>query len=247
MLSSEKIMRNIILASILEPIPDKKWCTTRYKDCSLKAKLEYFLIAWCNIGYDFYTLSERIKQNKYKQPSMIYDIAYNAQLHSYQNRNWGKVNFGIIELLVPIVTAQLVYNTSWIDTLKKTQQVIENTSKEDIKEHYKFRLEAKSRSTNKNWIEFLNVKTIKEYFEKADKNRLTDKVRHTDYISWMKFAQTAYQIIISNDYEDILGNSVIAYDKLISENKGLEGLVADNICIGIYLALCDMSDDKIII
>jgi hypothetical protein len=63
----------------------------------------------------------------------------------------------------------------------------------------------------------------------------------------MKFAQTAYQIIISNDYEDILGNSVIAYDKLISENKGLEGLVADNICIGIYLALCDMSDDKIII
>ena len=96
MFDSLTIMRNVILASILEPIPNKKGCTTRYKDWQEKSKLEYFLIAGVNIGDVFYKLSERIIENNYKQPNLIYDLAYEAQLKRLKNRNGGKINFGII-------------------------------------------------------------------------------------------------------------------------------------------------------
>ena len=42
--NSFDIMHYIILASVLEPIPEKEGCTSRKKDWQEKSKLEYFLI-----------------------------------------------------------------------------------------------------------------------------------------------------------------------------------------------------------
>ena len=71
-------------------------CTTRYIDYQDKSKLEYFLIAGVNIGKVFYDLAKRIKNNNYKQPQCIYDLAFHAQVESLKNR--GEVRL-ILELL----------------------------------------------------------------------------------------------------------------------------------------------------
>ncbi len=70
------IMHYVILASILEPIPEKKGCTTRKNDQQDKSKFEYFLISGVNIVRVFYELTERIKDNNFKQPNLIYYLAY---------------------------------------------------------------------------------------------------------------------------------------------------------------------------
>lgn len=90
-MNSFSIVHFIILASILEPIPEKVGCTTRYKDWQEKSKLEYFLIAGVNIGNTFYELMERIKENNYEQPHVIYDLAYKAQKESLKNRKVEKL------------------------------------------------------------------------------------------------------------------------------------------------------------
>ena len=84
--SSLDIMHYVILASVLEPIPEKKGCTTRKNDWQDKSKLEYFLISGVNIGRVFYELVERIKENNYKQPDLIYDLAYKAQKLANKNQ-----------------------------------------------------------------------------------------------------------------------------------------------------------------
>ena len=52
--NSFDIMRYVILASVLEPIPEKVGCASRKKDWQEKSKLEYFLISGVNIGQVFY-------------------------------------------------------------------------------------------------------------------------------------------------------------------------------------------------
>lgn len=74
-----KTINNIVLASVLEPIPEKKGCTTMSSDQQDKSKLEYFLIVGVNISAAFAELILRIIDNDYKQPSLIYDLAYKAQ------------------------------------------------------------------------------------------------------------------------------------------------------------------------
>ena len=43
-----------------------------------------------------------------RQPDCIFDFAYEAQSASVRNRLGGKINYGAINLLVPIVTAQVL-------------------------------------------------------------------------------------------------------------------------------------------
>ena len=129
--NSLDIMHYLILASVLEPIPEKNGCTTRKNDWQDKSKLEYFLISGVNIGRVFYELVERIKNNNFKQPDLIYDLAYKAQKESLKNRKGGKINFGIIELMIPIITTQIIERRNDINILDKVEEVLKNTTKED--------------------------------------------------------------------------------------------------------------------
>lgn len=132
-------MHYVILASVLEPIPEKIGCTTRKKDWQEKSKLEYFLISGVNIGRVFYELSERIKNNNFKQPNLIYDLAYKSQKESLNNRKGGKINFGIIELLIPIVSTQIIMQKFDINVLDVVEKILKNTTEKDVEYHHKFR------------------------------------------------------------------------------------------------------------
>ncbi len=235
-MNSFSIVHFIILASILEPIPEKVGCTTRYKDWQEKSKLEYFLIAGVNIGNTFYELMERIKENNYEQPHVIYDLAYKAQKESLKNRKGGKINFGIIELFIPIITAQLVFGKMDITVLDYVEQILKNTSKEDVQHHLAFR--KIGRIVSKQFPSTLSydVDNLYDYYALA-KNDIENNV-HKEYITKFPRVKKVYSILENNFKEgNLLATTVLAYDYILKECNDYYGLAADYICIALYFYL----------
>ena len=239
------IMKNVILASVLEPIPNKKGCTNRYSDWQEKSKLEYFLIAGVNIGEIFYKLTERIIENNFKQPGLIYELAYEAQLNSLKNRNGGKINFGIIELLIPIITAQIVYQDNDITVLDKVEDILKNTTIKDVEYHWEFRKIARKVSKSLPNIELYDAKNLYEYY-KISKDEMENNI-HKEYINKFERIKEVFKIIEEN-YKpgNLLDNSVDAHNIILEKCNNYSGLSADYICVGIYLYLSKY-DDAIII
>lgn len=234
--NSFDIMRYVILASVLEPIPEKEGCTSRKKDWQEKSKLEYFLISGVNIGQIFYELSERIKNNNYKQPKLLYDLAYKAPKRSFDNRNGGKINFGIIELLIPIVSTQIITHKFDINVLDEVENLLKHTTYKDVVYHYKFRKIA--RNVSKQFPNTINYKVSNLFdYYKLKKEELENNV-HKEYITGFKRIKKAYSILEDN-YEDgnLLEISIIAYNSIIDECNNYAGLAADFICVAIYFYL----------
>lgn len=231
---SQTVSRNVTLSSILEPIPEKIGCTTRTTDWQFTSKLEYFLMAGVNIGWDFYELSERIIHNNFQQPNCIYDIAFNAQKNSFKNRNGGKINFGIIELMVPIITSQIVYqDKNAYDLLDSTMNVLKNTTKDDVKCHLKFRELAKTKA--KMFPKTINydVNNMYEYYI-LEKNDLEDNV-HQEYIQGFPRIKMVYKVFEEGLNDNLLDLSIVAYNEILPICNNYAGLAADYICIALYL------------
>lgn len=96
--------RNVVVAMITEPLPEKEGCTTRTVDSSLNAKLEFFIVGGANIMWAFYDLSYIILDEG-ELPSSYFLYAYEAQKASVRNRNGGKITFGQTLLFAPLVAA----------------------------------------------------------------------------------------------------------------------------------------------
>lgn len=203
------------------------------------------MISGINIGEIFYKLSERIINNDFKQPEIIYDLAYEAQLNSLRNRKGGKINFGIIELLIPIVATQIIYQNWDITVLEQVENILKKTNKEDVEYHCKFRKIAKEVSKAFPNIEFYDVENLYDYY-KISKNELEDNV-HKEYISRFKRVKYVYDYL-ENNHEPgkLLFNSVEAYNLILSECNNYSGLAADYICVAIYLYLSKYPDTIIV-
>jgi len=238
------IMHYVILASVLEPIPEKKGCTTRNNDWQNKSKLEYFLISGINIGRVFYELVERIEKNNYKQPNLIYDLALKAQQESLKNRNGGKINFGIIELMIPIITTQIIEQQFDITILDKVEEILKNTTKEDVWYHYQFRSVAKKVSKQFPNTTFYNTDTLYDYY-KQDKNELENSV-HKEYLTKFNRIKEAYVILENNYNGNLLDTTILAYNTILEKCNNYCGLAADYICIALYFYLMNHPDTIII-
>lgn len=240
-MNSTEIMTNVILSSVLEPIPNKQGCTSKHCDWQEKSKFEYFLIAGVNIGKCFYELSERIIKNNYKQP-LIYDIAYQAQKESLKNRNGGKINFGIIELFVPIITAQVMFRDDSISVLDKVKDVLDHTTKEDVEYHLLFRKLARSVSKAlPNTTEY-NVENLYQYY-KQDKGY--ENLIHKEYLTGFPTIKKVYAYL-SEHLQNILDATIEIYTAILESCNGYYGLAADYICIGLYFILNQYPSIKII-
>ncbi len=246
-IKSEDVLKNVCMASVLEPIPEKAGCTTRSVDLKPTTKLEHFLIAGINIGWDFYNLAERIKKNGYEQPKVIFDIAYKAQKNSFNNRNGNKINFGMIELFVPIVTSQLVYGSNGTEIIDNVTDVLKNTTNRDVKWHYLFRKLAKSKSSSNDPALDLKVNTIYDYFKHAPKIRENDVIFHNQIVNHLPLMKKAYFIIGNSiSTNNMLDASVNAYDAILKDCGNIPGVAADYICLAMYLVICDNPEMKII-
>jgi triphosphoribosyl-dephospho-CoA synthetase len=241
------ILRNVSLCQILEPLADKENCTTRKIDSSIGTKLEYFLISSINSSWSFYDLAEKILSDK-KQPNCIYNFAYESQLMSPLNRSGGKINFGQISLLIPLVTAQVL---EYIDTgvtndvfniCKRTKQVIQNTTSQDVKYLEKFISSARQQSyehhLNLGERNLIKKETKLEYdnvWDTAQAYKNNDIV--LEIINEYENSLKIFNILEKNIDKGILHGSEIAYKNLYPEKIKRHDGVADLIVSAFYLIL----------
>jgi len=238
--------RFIQLACSLEPLSEKEGLTTRSTNLNSHQKLEFFLAAGINIGDAFEDLAQRVLSSK-RQPEVIYDLGYQAQLDSKKNRRGGRINHGIIEMLTPIVTAQLLFDPSHQLTtgeiLRKTVEVLGNTSRKDVDYLIKLKRAAYDISgmfdrpvpphgRARNVLEYydLDLKDTKRYSSKIwDKEftggfpvtqKFTEAMERSRKHSITKKVEEAFTIIRNSDHKNVV-----------------PAVTADCVACGIYLYL----------
>jgi hypothetical protein len=242
-----EILRNVILCQALEPMGKKPSLTTRLEDAPVPTKPEYLVIASVNSCWAFYDLADRILEQG-KQPDCIFDLAYEAQKESARNRLGGKVNFGQIQLLVPLVAAQVL---EYMDSgthenveaiLVRTGDVLRNTTEQDIEYLEKFIhlgyqlsmrhherigrpdsprlpvLRGKFRSMYEACRAYQNIHAVREIFQ------------------GYPYSQQVYRFLLHNIETGILPASELVHRFLLPE-IGRPDVAADFIAVGLYLLL----------
>jgi hypothetical protein len=242
-----EILRNVILCQALEPMGKKPSLTARSEDAPAPTKPEYMIIASVNSCWAFYDLADRILQER-KQPDCIFDLAYEAQKESARNRLGGKVNFGQIQLLVPLVTAQVL---EYMDSgthenveaiLARTGDVLRDTTEQDIEYLEKFihlgyqlsmrhherigrpdqprlpSLRGRFRSMYEACRAYQNIHAVREIFQ------------------GYPYSQQVYRFLLHNIETGILPASELVHRFLLPE-IGRPDIAADFIAAGLYLLL----------
>jgi hypothetical protein len=242
-----EILRNAILCQALAPLGKKHPGKPPEKAPQLGPKLEYILVAGVNSGWYFYDLADRVLTAK-QQPDCIYDLAYEAQLASTRNRMGGKVNFGPILLLVPLITAQVL---EYVDSgafedveaiLARTEKVLRATNDHDVLAierfiHLGYDVAARNRartgrpsSSERPRLSGL-YPTIwaasKDYQHILAVREMTSGYPHS---------QQVYRFLLHNIETGILPAIDMIYQFLVPE-IGRTDFVADLIVVGLYLLL----------
>jgi triphosphoribosyl-dephospho-CoA synthetase len=238
-----EILRNVILSQALEPLARKP----RPEAISSGPKLEYFLVAGVNSAWAFYDLADRVLAAG-GQPDHIYDLAYDAQSASVRNRHGGKVNYGQIMLLVPLITAQVLDYLETgthedIDTiLARTGDVLRHTTEKDVESleqfiHLGYQVSARNRE---------RMGTPKPPRSLVLKGRYASvwdscyDAMHLHVVREMTqgypHSLQVYRFLLHNLEEGILPASALIYQLLLSELQRPD-IVADIVVIGIYLVL----------
>lgn len=172
-------------------------------------------------------------------------MAYEAQKESLKNRKGGKINFGIIELLIPIVTTQMIYQSSDISILNKVEEILKQTTPDDVKYYGKFRKLAISVSKKFIETDLYNSSNLYHYYQ-IDKNELENSI-HKEYVTKFQRVKEVY-MILENNYKNgnLLDTTIIAYNKILEKCDFYYGLAADYICVALYLFLFNHSDAIIV-
>jgi len=195
-----------------------------------------------------------------EQPLLIYDLAYKAQLDCIKNRSGGRVNQGIIELLVPIVTAQLLFDQDYSQdgdyVSEKAVQVLKNTSYSDVCELVKMKRLANDLSSHKGRkVPEYDVDNVFDYYQMDFENSrsLTAKRHNEEFIQGFPTIRQIYKSISESEkhdfgsrVEDAYKEARLARHARIGNSSVGTGLTADCIAVGIYLTLSHNPQTRII-
>ena len=115
------------IAMAIEPIPNKKGLTTRYKDIVDNLKLEYFIIGSINSGFVIEELMNR------KSGEVSYDLLFKSTVQNQLHRGGLRVNAGQLQLFWPIllVIRKYPFIEDFNLILDKTKEIMLNTCRED--------------------------------------------------------------------------------------------------------------------
>jgi triphosphoribosyl-dephospho-CoA synthetase len=247
-----EVLRNVILSQALEPLGKKPGCTTRQVDSSPGTKLEYFILSGVNSSWAFYDLADRVLAAG-RQPDCIYDLAYEAQSASVRNRLGGKVNYGQILLLFPVVTAQMLQyletggNDSVEDLMARTGAVLRNCTERDMPwmedlVHLGYQLSARHHERLGSTRPVLRPEFVGRYATLWD---AMEEYQHVHAIREMvqgyPYSQRIYRFLLHNLETGIIPASELIYRFLLPE-IGRPDVVADMIVVGFYLMLLKHPD-----
>jgi hypothetical protein len=242
-----EILRNAILCQALAPLGKKHPGRFSGPAPQLGPKLEYILVAGVNSGWQFFDLADRVLTAG-RQPECIYDLAYEAQRESTRNRLGGKVNYGPILMLVPLITAQLL---EYLDTgafediepiLERTGAVLRATGKRDVEAlesfiHLGYDVAARNRARTGRPLSTDRPRLTGRYATVWDASQDFQHVTAVrEMVSGYPHSQQVYRFLLHNVETGILAAVDLLHQFLVPE-LGRSDVVADIIVIGLYLLL----------
>jgi len=258
--------RLIMLSAALEPLSDKSGCTTRHRNITKDQKLEYFITGAINLGQAFEKLSndvldestEILRSNRALNLGFlnIYRYALRAQKDSKRNRRGGRVNQGIIELLVPIVTAQFLYDClrqkSGEEILEKATFVLGQTGANDVQnlremKRFAYDLSGYYDRVVNDWP----VENVYSYYqaELEHSERATSVAHNNEFVNGFPTVLKIYQALQESSLPDLSSKIEEAYDKVKSgmAPEVASGFLADCVAVAIYLVLSQNPKIKLVI
>ncbi|OGN10282.1 MAG: hypothetical protein A3J46_00600 [Candidatus Yanofskybacteria bacterium RIFCSPHIGHO2_02_FULL_41_11] len=252
----EETARQVMIATALEPISDKAGCTTRARNVSRHLKLGYFITGGINLGLPFQQLAYRVLRQFGKDQWLIYDLALAAQMMSVKNRGGGRINQGIIEMLVPIVTAQCMYDVRqeedilWV--LKFAEMVMKNTSKGDVDYLIRMKRFAYQLSHyDRNVAEHPESENVFEYYKIENDISInpTSSAHNGEFVSGFPTVLLAYATMMGADVQGFENKVELAYQAILKmhDPEVGRGFLADCIAVAIYLVLSQNPRIKFIV
>ncbi|MFH0961586.1 MAG: triphosphoribosyl-dephospho-CoA synthase [archaeon] len=248
-----EIRRLVTLASALEPLSDKPGLTTRHSDISRHLKLPYFVASAINIGDAFEDLAESLAGGT--QPDEIYSHALTAQLEAVRNRDGGRVIQGEIELFLPIVAAQILYDRdrtlSVDELLGKAVEVLKATGEVDVKNLWEMKAAANALSEYARTVpEHPEAKSVYDYYLfdlGSSEGKPTSVAHNGEFVRGFPAVRKAYELISGSGKKDFNKRVEEAYAQIRLETPEVSpGFTADCIAAGIYLALSQNPREKLI-
>jgi hypothetical protein len=242
-----EILRNVILCQALAPLGRKHGGKGAGQPPPLGPKLEYILVAGVNCGWQFFDLADRVLAAG-RQPDCIFDLAYEAQRESTRNRLGGKVNYGPILMLIPLITAQLLdfMETGAFENveaiLDRTAEVLRRTTPRDVEAlerfiHLGYDVAARNRARTGRPIRPDRPVLKGRYatvWEASQDFMHVISVR--EMLAGYPYCQQVYRFLLHNVETGILQASELIYQFLVPE-VGRTDVVADLIVVGLYLLL----------
>lgn len=239
-----EIGRRVMLASALEPVSDKTGNTTRYNDISRYLTLKDFIVAGINIGQSFEELASRI-QTEGKQPEIIYDLVLKAQQDSLKNRSNGRVNQGIIEILMPIVAGEqlIITQQSSLDIFDSATKVLKQTSTQDVSyliETKKLAYEL-SNYKDREVPVYSDTKNVFDYYKQDFQSSIkpTSLAHNGEFINGFPTVKLIYNSLCENsflNFSDMISDAYKKALKFHDPNIG-RGFIADCIAVATYIYL----------
>jgi len=263
--SSSEIARCVMLAAALEPLSDKGGCTTRNTNISRHLKLEYFITGGINIGQVFRELAKEClgvyvsprSVGIVSPPIKMYKHCFNAQRDSLKNRNGGRINQGIIELLVPIVAAQCLYDRKCSFSveflLRKAVHVLKNTTHYDVRELMNMKKLAFMMSCyfDRKVPEYPYTDNVYDYYCRdlqASVNP-TSIAHNREFVDSFPTVKKIYDGIMSSEQRSFLGKVEEAFKHSLTMHDPAvgRGFLADCTAAAIYLCLSQNPGIQIIV
>ena len=237
-----EILRNVILCQALGPLGHKPKLR---RDEFSGPKPEHYLIAGVNSGWQFFDLADRVLQHQ-RQPDCIYDLAYEAQRLSVRNRLGGKVNYGQIQMLIPLITAQVL---EFLDSgthedveaiLERTGEVLRHTTARDVESaeafiHLGYEVSARHRERTGRPLSQNRPRLkgrFKNIWEAAQEFRSIHSVR--EVVSGYPYSQQIYRFLLHNMETGVVPALELIHQLMVAE-IGRADVVTDLVVVGLYL------------
>ncbi len=242
-----EILRNSILCQTLVPLGKRHGGRQWTAHAPLGPKTEHVLVAGVNSGWQFYDLADRLLAAG-RQPECIYDLAFEAQRESTRNRLGGKVNYGPILLLIPLVTAQLlVYmETGMFEDveaiLERTGDVLRQTGPRDVEALESFidlgyQVAARNRARSGRPVSADRPRLKGRYasvWQASQDFQSIYAVR--EMITGYPYSLRIYRFLLHNIETGIVPAAELIHQFLLPE-VGRNDVVSDLVAVGLYLLL----------
>ncbi len=249
---ADEISRKFMLASALEPLSDKPGCTTRYVDIKASKRLEFFITAGINSGYAIRHLVDYLTAQR--RMSGCYAFMTEAVVASKFNRKGGKINQGILEAIIPLIAAQVVYYEIIKDNpfaiFGLAGRLLADTTREDVVEllHAKEVANKISGVEKKYPLRRHDVGSVRSYYQaeveaESVEGNLTGILHNRQFIDGYSDIADMLRVMVSSKKRHLLGKAEDAYRFIRRKhaNKIGVGLAADHcaVCLYLYISLID--------